>query len=114
MEPRHHRATLVTFALPASPCRGPGSAGLGPIRGQAIARPTRRLPRKPPLTDSLAVTLLLSLIPTALLWFTGATFLRHFGSIAEIQTYVSEVSQQPDSSKAGFLIKLRGCGATVP
>lgn len=54
-----------------------------------------------------AVTLLLSLIPTALLWFTGATMLRHFGSVAEIQAYVSEVTQQPDSSKAGFLVKLK-------
>lgn len=54
-----------------------------------------------------AVTLLLSLIPTALLWFTGATFLRHFGSVAEIQTYVNEVARQPDSSKAGFLVKLK-------
>lgn len=54
-----------------------------------------------------ALTLLFSLIPTALLWFTGATFLRHVGSIAEIQTYVNEVAQQPDSSKIGFLVKLK-------
>jgi hypothetical protein len=54
-----------------------------------------------------AVTLLLSLIPTTLLWFTGATLLRHFGSVAEIQTYFNEVSQKPDSSQAGFLVKLK-------
>lgn len=54
-----------------------------------------------------ALTLLFSLIPTALLWFTGATLLRHFGSVAEIQAYVSEVTQQPDLSKTGFLVKLK-------
>lgn len=100
----------VTFALP---CIAFVVAILG-LRalGRFVVRPlgetneeTAEKNRRSPIR--WAVTLLLSLIPTALLWFTGATFLRHFGSIAEIQTYVSEVSQQPDSSKAGFLIKLK-------
>jgi len=54
-----------------------------------------------------AFTLLFSLIPTVILWFAGATLLRHFGSVAEIQTYVNEVAQQPDPSKLGFLVKLK-------
>ncbi len=53
------------------------------------------------------VTLLLSLIPTSLLWFAGATLLRHAGSVAEIKTYVEGIAKQPVSDQTAFLAKLK-------
>lgn len=54
-----------------------------------------------------AATLLLSLIPTALLWFSGATLLRHFGSIAEVKAFASSIDDQPVPDRAAFLAKLK-------
>lgn len=51
-----------------------------------------------------AFTLLLSLIPTALLWFGGATLLRHAGSVAEIRSFV-ESGDLPDHT--AFLAELK-------
>ncbi len=51
-----------------------------------------------------AVTLLLSLIPTAALWFGGATLLRHAGSLAEIRSFV-EKSDLPEHT--AFLAELK-------
>jgi hypothetical protein len=52
-----------------------------------------------------ALTLLFSLVPTSLLWFTGATAVRKFGSVAEIRHFV----EGPDDSQAGsaFLAELK-------
>ncbi|BCX49615.1 hypothetical protein HAHE_35230 [Haloferula helveola] len=54
-----------------------------------------------------AVTLLLSLIPTALLWFAGATFLRHAGSVAEIRTYAESFDTAVTPDRTAFLAKLK-------
>ncbi|MGB6222867.1 hypothetical protein [Haloferula sp.] len=54
-----------------------------------------------------AITLILSLIPTSLLWFAGATLLRHAGSIAEIKNYTEELTNQPISESTALLAKLK-------
>ncbi len=51
-----------------------------------------------------AFTLALSLIPTALIWFGGATVLRHAGSVAEIRTFVED-RELPDHT--AFLAELK-------
>jgi hypothetical protein len=52
-----------------------------------------------------AVTTLFSLIPAALLWFTGATALRNIGSVAEIRNFVD--GKQGTTAPAAFLAELR-------
>lgn len=54
-----------------------------------------------------AVTLLLSLIPTALLWFSGATLLRHAGSVAEIKAFAARAGDEPLAAGASFLSELK-------
>ncbi len=52
-----------------------------------------------------AFTLFFSLVPAALLWFTGAAALRHFGSIAEIRNFAGNpAGPHPRSS---FLAALK-------
>lgn len=51
-----------------------------------------------------ALTLLFSVIPTSLLWFTGAAALRNFGSVAEIRRFVDG----PDAhGRAVFMAELK-------
>ena len=52
-----------------------------------------------------AFTLLFSLIPAALLWFTGATALRNVGSVAEIQRFVEGADGSP--GRSAFLAELK-------
>ncbi|WP_193213218.1 HPP family protein [Luteolibacter marinus] len=52
-----------------------------------------------------ALTLLFSLVPTALLWFSGATALRNFGSVAEIRRFVDGKSDTNASFR--FLAEIR-------
>ncbi len=52
-----------------------------------------------------AFTLLFSLIPASLLWFTGATALRNFGSVAEIRSFVD--GKEGSSARSAFLAELK-------
>lgn len=52
-----------------------------------------------------AFTLLFSLIPATLLWFTGATALRNVGSVAEIRRYVDGPDAAP--ARSAFLAELK-------
>jgi hypothetical protein len=52
----------------------------------------------------LVVRLLLALIPTSAIWFFGATFLRHAGSLAEIRNFV-EAPDLPDHTP--FLAQIK-------
>ena len=52
-----------------------------------------------------AFTLLFSLIPASLLWFTGATALRNVGSVAEIRRYVDGPDAAP--ARSAFLAELK-------
>ena len=52
-----------------------------------------------------AFTLLFSLVPAALLWFTGATAVRHFGSVAEIRRFIEGEHGTP--ARAAFLAELK-------
>lgn len=52
-----------------------------------------------------AVTTLFSLIPAALLWFTGATALRNIGSVAEIRRFVD--GDQATTPRFAFLAELK-------
>lgn len=52
-----------------------------------------------------AMTLLFSLIPAALLWFTGATALRNVGSVAEIRRFVDGPDVSP--ARSAFLAELK-------
>ena len=54
-----------------------------------------------------AVVVLLSLIPTVLLWFTGATMLRHVGSLAEIQDYAKSMGNRQNGGENTFLVRLK-------
>lgn len=76
---------------------------------EEIAEKNRRSPIR------WAITLLLSLIPTSLLWFTGATLVRHAGSIAELRTYTEEVAKEPISNHTAYLAKLKkDIESTIP
>jgi hypothetical protein len=52
-----------------------------------------------------AFTLLFSLVPAALLWFTGATALRNLGSVAEIRHFVD--GDGGSSVRSAFLAELK-------
>ena len=52
-----------------------------------------------------AITTLFSLIPAALLWFTGATALRNIGSVAEIKRFVD--GDQATTPRSAFLAELK-------
>jgi len=52
-----------------------------------------------------AFTLLFSLVPAALLWFTSATALRNLGSVAEIRRFVDGESGSP--ARSAFLAELK-------
>jgi hypothetical protein len=52
-----------------------------------------------------AVTTLFSLIPAALLWFTGATAVRNIGSVAEIRRFVE--GDQATTPRFAFLAELK-------
>ena len=52
-----------------------------------------------------AFTLLFSLIPATLLWFTGATALRQVGSVAEIRRFVDGPDAAP--ARSAFLAELK-------
>lgn len=52
-----------------------------------------------------AFTLLFSLVPASLLWFTGATALRNVGSVAEIRRYVDGPEAAP--ARSAFLAELK-------
>jgi hypothetical protein len=68
---------------------------------EEVAEKNRRSPIR------WAATLLLSLIPTSLIWFAGATLLRHAGSVAELRTYVENIAQEPVSERTAFIAKLK-------
>lgn len=61
-------------------------------------RKSRPLSRK-------ALTLLLSLAPSSMLWFGGATALRNVGSVAEIRSYVE--GKESTGEASDFLTKMR-------
>jgi hypothetical protein len=67
---------------------------------QEIAEKNRKSPLR------WAFTLLFSLIPASLLWFTGATALRNVGSVAEIRRFVEGAEGAPAPSD--FLAELKG------
>lgn len=94
---------LLTFLLAFFLLRSIGRAVVRPFHSSAeeTAGKARRSPIR------WALTLLLSLIPTALIWFAGATLLRHAGSVAEIKAYASSLTDQPLSDRAAFLAKLK-------
>ena len=52
-----------------------------------------------------AVTMLFSLVPASLLWFTGATALRNIGSVAEIRRFVD--GDQATTARSAFLAELK-------
>lgn len=52
-----------------------------------------------------ALTMLFSLIPAALLWFTGATALRNVGSVAEIRRFVD--GTEGSTARSAFLAELK-------
>lgn len=52
-----------------------------------------------------AFTLLFSLIPAAVLWFSGATALRNIGSVAEIRRFVD--GEDGSSTRSVFLAELK-------
>lgn len=66
---------------------------------QDIAAENRRSPIR------WAFTLLFSLIPAALLWFTGATALRNLGSVAEIRRFVDGPDAAP--ARSAFVAELK-------
>lgn len=53
------------------------------------------------------MTLIFSLIPTAIVCLAGATLLRHLGSVAELKSYAQTLSQDPISKSTVFLVKLK-------
>ncbi|MFZ9935867.1 MAG: hypothetical protein ACO3JG_02280 [Luteolibacter sp.] len=70
-------ATLVSFAL---------------LRwiAKTVARPFGRKEEQTKSSGSLAVRLLLALIPTAVIWTIGAVLIHHTGSIAELAAHAEE------------------------
>lgn len=50
-------------------------------------------------------TLLFSLVPTSLLWFTGVTLVRNAGSVAEIRSFVDG---EDTEARSAFLAELKG------
>ena len=52
-----------------------------------------------------AFTLLFSLVPASLLWFTGATVLRNAGSVAEIRSFVDGTDEH---ARSAFIAELKG------
>ena len=66
---------------------------------QQIAEKNRKSPVR------WAFTLLFSLIPASLLWFTGATALRNVGSVAEIRRYVEGAEGEP--ARSAFVAELK-------
>ncbi|MEM1082516.1 MAG: hypothetical protein AAGI48_00200 [Verrucomicrobiota bacterium] len=93
----------ITFTLTFFLLRALGRFVVRPLGtpNEEIAEKNRRSPVR------WAVTLLLSLIPTSLIWFAGATLLRHAGSVAEIRTYAEGLAQQPIPDRTAFLAKLK-------
>lgn len=67
--------------------------------GTEVAEKNRKSPVR------WALTLLFSLIPASLLWFTGATALRNVGSVAEIRRYVDGPDAAP--ARSAFLAELK-------
>ncbi|MEP4079628.1 hypothetical protein [Haloferula sp.] len=94
---------LLAFTLTFFLLRALGRFVVRPLGepNEEIAEKNRKSPVR------WAVTLLLSLIPTSLLWFAGATLVRHAGSVAEIKTYAEGLSQEPVSERTAFLAKLK-------
>lgn len=94
---------LLTFVLSFFLLRAIGRFVARPLGepNEEIAEKNRRSPMR------WAVTLLLSLIPTSLIWFAGATLIRHAGSVAELKNYVENLAQEPVSERAAFLAKLK-------
>ena len=94
---------LLTFTLTFFLLRGLGRFVARPLGepNVEVAEKNRRSPIR------WAGTLLLSLIPTSLLWFAGATLIRHAGSVAEVKTYAENLAQQPVSDRTAFLAKLK-------
>lgn len=92
--------SIVTFLLAALLLRQLARLFFAPLRkpDKEVADKNRRSPVR------WAFTLLLSLIPTALVWFAGATLLRHAGSVAEIRSF-AESGQLPEHT--AFLAQLK-------
>ncbi len=100
MPPLSWLLPLLAFVLTAVLLRLLARSLFAPLRqpNEEAAEKNRRSPVR------WAVTLALSLIPTALIWFGGATVLRHAGSVAEIRTFV-ESGDVPDHTP--FLAELK-------
>lgn len=91
---------VVAFGLALVLLRSTARALFAPLRqpNEENAEKNRRSPVR------WALTLLFSLVPTALLWFGGATLLRHAGSVAEIRSFVDS-GDLPDHTL--FLARLK-------
>jgi len=94
---------IVTFLLTFFLLRSISRFVARPLgeQNEEVAEKNRRSPIR------WAGTLLLSLIPTSLLWFAGATLIRHAGSVAELKTYVENLAKEPVSEQTAFLVKLK-------
>ena len=90
----------VGFLLSAFLLRFLAKTFFAPLRhpNEEAAHQNRRSPVR------WAITLLLSLVPTSAVWFFGATFLRHAGSVAEIRSFV-DTHNLPDHTP--FLAKIK-------
>jgi hypothetical protein len=49
-----------------------------------------------------------SLVPASALWFSGATAVRHMGSVAEIGSYADSVHQNAPAQQTSFLAEAKG------
>lgn len=49
-----------------------------------------------------------SLVPASALWFSGATALRHFGSVAEVGAFADSMSQTTPTDRMTFLAQAKG------
>jgi hypothetical protein len=78
---------------------------------KAIARPFGKPPGQETKPSSpvitLAFRLLLALIPTALVWLIGATFIHHTGSIAEVRAFAEKSLGINDPTPAKFTHHLK-------
>jgi hypothetical protein len=76
---------------------------------KSIARPLGPAPdeKRPRSVMMISFLLLLALVPAALLWIVGATFVHHTGAIAEVRAYSEKNSGMKDTTPDGFISRLK-------
>lgn len=76
---------------------------------KSIARPLGPAPdeKRPRSIMMISFLLLLALVPTALLWIVGATFIHHTGAIAEVRAYSEKTSGMIETTPEGFSRRLK-------